>query len=204
MEDNTTRDIDRIRLRLIDLVKSFFLEEPDAEKMSRWRGIFAALSKEQISTGLDNAVTELGALLDSRPLAEIQEEYYVLFANPFSDHPVNMSASFYVDGRSYGQTLADFRGVLRDAGVSKLSEVNDAEDTLAVMLDCLASLIQNSDEEGVQSEDYQAVLVNTYLSPLAGNLIEALKKNEAALFYEACGRFLHGYVDLEKGLFEVV
>ena len=203
MEDNTARDIDRIRLRLIDLVKSFFLEEPDAEKMSRWRGIFVALSKEQISTGLDNAVTELGALLDSRPLAEIQEEYYVLFANPFSDHPVNMSASFYIDGRSYGQTLADFRGVLREAGVSKLSEVNDAEDTLAVMLDCLASLIQH-DDEGSQSENYQAVLVNTYLAPLADNLIGALKKNEAALFYEACGRFLQGYVDLEKGLFEVV
>ena len=56
MDEMNDNDLVRIRLRFIDLAKSFFVEEPDAEKMSRWRGTFSALTKEQVSPRFDSAV----------------------------------------------------------------------------------------------------------------------------------------------------
>jgi len=201
MEERTSREIDRIRLRLIDLIKSFFIEEPDAERLSRWRGIFTALAHEPVNSGIDSAVREIITLLDSKSLKDIQQEFYDLIENPFSKNLVDLSASFYADGRSHGQTLANFRGFLNEAGLIRQKEVAEAEDTLPVMLDCLASLIELEKEDIVTSE-HQAVLVNVYLAPLATGLENAFAKNEKADFYGACGRFAAGYVELEKGLFE--
>lgn len=204
MEDRTARDIDRIRLRLIDLIKSFFVEEPDAERLSRWRGIFTALVQEQISQDIDKAVTEISSLLESKSLKEIQEEYYELIENPFGNKNVNLSASFYKDGRSHAQTLANYRDFLNEADIIKSEEVTDAEDELPVMLDCLASLIEMDGEEGRNTVHHQGTLVNDYLGPLSVSLLGALVESEHAVFYEACGRFIVGYVELEKGLFELV
>jgi len=204
MEEQMTRDVDRIRLRMIDLIKSFFLEEPDAERLSRWRGIFAALGEEQISTSLDNAVKEISALLESKGLKDIAEEYYELLENPFGDHSLNLSASYYIDGKTYGETLANYRGFLQEAGVAKFAEVHDTEDSLAVILDCLASLIELDGHEGKVTAEYQHTLVNRYLAPLTSSLLKALEENTEADFYQVCGKFLYGYVELEKSLFELV
>ncbi len=204
MEERSTRDIERVRLRFVDLIKSFFLEEPDGEKISRWRGIFTALSAEQISTEVDNAVAEIASLLESKSLKEIQEEHYELIGNPFSKNMLSLSASFYIDGRTYGPSLAEFRGFIQEAGIAMNEDVKETEDSLTVMLDCLGSLIELGSDEGGDTEKFQGVLINTHLAPLAKSLSEALVENEHAHFYEACGRFLLGYVELEKGLFELV
>lgn len=201
MEERTSREIDRIRLRLIDLIKSFFIEEPDAERLSRWRGIFTALAHEQVNGGIDSAVREIVTLLGTSSLKDIQQEFYELLENPFSKEQVNLSASFYADGKSHGQTLANFRGFLNEAGLVRHKGVTDAEDTLPVMLDCLASLIE-LEKEYVDTSEHQSVLVNIYLAPLAGNLVNAFENNKKAVFYSACGRFAAGYVELEKGLLE--
>ncbi len=204
MNSTSEKDISRVRLRFIDLIKSFFIGQPDAEKLSRWRGIFSALSAEKISPLLDSAVLRILELLDSRGLKDIQDEFYVLFSDPFSENPVSLSASFYADGKSHGQTLADFRGFLASAGVRKADFVRDAEDSLPVMIDCLASLIEREKEDELKARQLQDVLVSDYLAPLAERLARALQENEQALFYEAFGRFVLGYTELDQALFEAV
>ncbi len=204
MSNTSERDITRVRLRFIDLVKSFFIEEPDAEKLSRWRGIFSALSAEQINPLLDGAVLQIMELLDSRSLKDIQDEFYALFNDPFGQDGISLSASFYADGKSHGQTLADFRGFLASAGVQKADFVRDAEDTLPVMIDCLASLIELEKEDEKKAKGLQDVLVSDYLAPLAEQLGRALQENEKAVFYQAFGRFLLGYTELDQALFEAV
>ncbi len=204
MNKTSERDIGRVRLRFIDLIKSFFIEKPDAEKLSRWRGLFSALSAEQISPLLDSAVLRILELLGSKGLKDIQDEFYVLFSDPFSENLVSLSASFYADGKSHGQTLADFRGFLALAGVRKADTVRDAEDTLPVMIDCLASLIEREKEDEPQTRQLQDVLVTDYLAPLARRLARALQENEQALFYEAFGRFVLAYIELDQALFEAV
>lgn len=204
MNDTNERDIARVRLRFIDLIKSFFIEEPDAEKLSRWRGIFSALSAEKINPLLDSSVLRIIELLDSKGLQDIQDEHYVLFCDPFSQDLISLSASFYADGKSHGQTLANFRGFLAKAGVQKDDSVKDAEDTLPVMIDCLASLIEREKEGEQQARHLQDILVTDYLAPLANRLGRALQENEQAVFYEAFGRFVLGYTELDQALFEAV
>ena len=204
MSNTSERDITRVRLRFIDLVKSFFIEEPDAEKLSRWRGIFSALSAEQINPLLDGAVLQIMELLDSRSLKDIQDEFYALFSDPFGQDGISLYASFYADGKSHGQTLADFRGFLASAGVQKADSVRDAEDTLPVMIDCLASLIELEKEDEKKAKGLQDVLVSDYLGPLVQRLERALQDNEKAVFYQAFGHFMLGYTELDQALFEAV
>lgn len=202
MDELSDRDLIRVRLRFIDLIKSFFVEEPDAEKMSRWRGTFSALCKEQISPRFDSAVREISDMLSTKSLGDLQEEYYQLFTNPFEGSMVETTASYYLSGRSYGQTLADVRGFMDEAGLKKDESVSDPEDSLVILLDTFAALVELEKEVG--SEDkargLQVTMIKTFLDPFAEKFSQAMNENETAGFYKLCSKILGGYLDLEKGL----
>jgi len=201
MMDTAEKEIVRTRLRLLDLVKSFYLEEPDSEKMSRWRGTFSALTKESVNGDFDRGAREVLACLQGRSLEELQEEYYKLFTDPFTDKGLCVEASFYLDGRSHDKTLVELRTLLAQAGIEKSEGVHATEDSLGVMLDLLARLIEE-DARSVEKSfaKYQEELLNGYLIPFSQKLADAAKENEFAFFYEACSRFFCGYLELEKGL----
>ncbi len=205
MKDSDDREILQVRLRFIDLIKSFFIDQPDAERMSRWRGTFSALIKEKISPEFDRSVKEIHRFLESKKLHEIQDEYYHLFTDPFSEEQINTVASFYIDGRSYGQTLVDLRSFLAEAGFEKKEDVSESEDSLVVMLDVMTRLIEeekNTDSDLVK--DMQAKLLWDFLVPFSIKLTEACQARESAEFYQACCAFYVGYLDLEKGFLEAV
>lgn len=202
MEELSDRDLFRVRLRFIDLVKSFFTEQPDAEKMSRWRGTFSALSHEQISPTFDNSVRRLSELLSTMSLGELQEEFYQLFVNPFDGNMVETTASYYFTGRSYGQTLVDVRSFMNDAGLRKEKNVTEPEDALIVLLDSFGGLVELEKNGGQeeQARALQARMVRDFLTPLAEHFEKALQNNKRAQFYPVCAKLLCGYLELEKGL----
>ncbi len=195
------KEIRRIRLRLIDLVKSFFLGEPDAEKMSRWRGTFSALARESVNPLFDQAVRDILSSLQLKNLEELQHEYYKLFTDPFTDKGLCTAASFYLDGRTHDKTLVNLRTFLREQQIVKSDGVIETEDSITVMLDILIRLIEGEDkmEKGASLKS-QEELLGTYLVPFSEKLKEACEKNEFADFYKACCRFFCGYLELEKGL----
>ena len=197
--ETTDREVLIIRLRLIDLIKSFFLDKPDAELLSRWRGTFAALSKEQISPQLDKAVRDVSRQLNEKNLETIRDEYYALFIDPFGEHQVNLLASYYFDGRNYGETLIQIREMLSAAEVAKDLEVKEPEDSLVVMFDLLATLIE-MEKDGDQTSSTQQQLVAEYLVPFLEKLGPVINNNPAADFYAGVVGFIIGYLDLEKGL----
>ncbi len=194
------KELARIRMRFIDLIKSFFLTEPDAEKLSRWRGIFSSLSGERVNLQFDAAVTECSSHLAKKSLADLENEYYTLFVDPFVEGHIARNASFYIDGKHHGKTLAEFRGLLAEAGIAKEENVNEPEDTLVIVLDALVRLIEQGEDGKDCSRAYQTKLITEYLEPLAENICQALEKNAEADFYTSCGKFLKGYLDLERGL----
>ncbi len=201
MDELNERDLLRVRLRFLDLSKSFFLGEPDAEKISRWRGTFSALIQEQVSPGFDCVVKELSDALSVKSLKELQDEYYNLFVDPFDGHPVNTNASFYFDGRSFGQSLVEIRGLLNDAGLQKDESVTDPEDSLVVMLDSFASLVEEEKINGGEAvKQLQGRLLTEFLGPFSEKFCQALEENQDADFFTLCGRFLNEYLNLEKGL----
>lgn len=204
MTEITDRELLQVRLRLVDLLKSFFQSEPDAEKMSRWRGTFSALSKEQINPLFDAAVRDICTHLNSRNLDELKEEYYGLFIDPFSDTQVNTMASFYLDGRSFGETLVQLRSLLEEAGLQRAEGVVDSEDSLVMMLDTFARLIEEEKKSGSdQAKQLQMRLLTEFLQPASGQFAEAVEKKDAADFYKSCCKLLRGYLELEKGLVTV-
>lgn len=201
MEEFKAREVFRVRLRFIDLIKSFFQAEPDAENMSRWRGTFAALAKEQVNPIFDGAVRDISRMLNEKSLIDIRNEYYELFTNPFSENQVNTMASYYLDGRSFGQTLVSLRGFLLQAGLEREDGVVDSEDSLPMLLDIYASLIEEEKvSDGEEVRKLQARLLIEYLQPFTREFIVAINKIETADFYTSCCRLLCGYLDLEKGL----
>ena len=142
MNELTDKELIRTRLRFLDVIKSFFMDEPDAERLSRWRGFIAALSDEPVNPLMDAAVKELGRLLSEISLEDIRDEYYELFINPFSSDMVQTNLSHYLDGQAFGQTLVNFRGFMMEAGLVKNEDIDDTEDSLVFMLDILRALIE--------------------------------------------------------------
>lgn len=201
MDELNEQDLFRVRFRFLDLIKSFFALEPDAEMMSRWRGTFSALAMEQISPRFDSAVKEVSQALKSKTLKELQEEYYRLFVNPFDGTMVETTASYYLNGRSYDQALVDIRGLMNEAGLIKEEAVTDPEDSLVLMLDSFTSLVEEEKEGGGDKiRKLQGRMLEEFLAPFVAKFSAALKESEHADFYYLCSRVLGGYLDLEKNL----
>lgn len=201
MNEMTERELFRVRLRFLDLLKSFFMREPDAEMLGRWRGTFAALAGERINPEIDIPVRECGRLLDSKGLQGLQEEYRRLFTDPFGAEKVDTTASYYLDGHNFGRTLVSLRSFLDEARLVKGAEVGESEDSLVVMLDILMSLVEDEKQAGpVPARALQTRLLEEYLIPFALMFDRAMAANDNAVFFRACSRFLCGYLDLEKGL----
>jgi len=203
MNELSNRELNRVRLRFFDLSKSFFMAEPDAETMSRWRGIITALDKEVISPSIDQAVQLLGRMLSEINLEQIQQEFNTLFVDPFSKHTIDMAASCYIDGHRYGQTLVEFREFLKQADIGKYQNITDSEDSLVLMLDVMVTLIEENEKEGRENSELQEVLLAKFLIPMSTHFSSRLHENTVARFYCGCADFITAYLDLEKGLFKL-
>ncbi len=199
------RDLILVRLRFLDLLKSFFIEEPDAERMSRWRGIFAALGKERINRQLDDAIEKLAENLNKKDLQDLRDEYYALFTDPYSRQLLPLNATYYLDGKSFGPSLVDYRELLKQARLIKDGSITDPEDSLPLMLDTLIALIEEEKQgAGEQTRGLQKQLLEHFLIPTTAKLLTAVENNSIADFFCSCIAFLEAYLDLEKGLFESV
>jgi len=199
------RDLILVRLRFLDLLKSFFIEEPDAERMSRWRGIFTALAKERINRQLDDVIKKLGENLKKMDLQDLRDEHYNLFIDPYSRNLLPLNAAYYLDGKSFGPSLVDYRELLKQARLIKDRSITDPEDSLPLMLDTLIALIEEEKQgAGEQTKELQKQLLEHFLIPTTAKLHTAVENNSKADFYCSCIEFLKAYLDLEKGLFESV
>ena len=198
--DITDRDLFLVRLRFLDLLKSFFQDEPDAERMSRWRGIFSALTRERINQRLDTVILQLGEILNQKNLQEIKDEHYELFTNPYSKDLLPLNASYYLDGKSYGPSLVSYRELLKTGQLIKDSSNTDPEDSVLLMLDTLVTLIEEEKQGSEQARQLQDQLLQQFLIPTAKQLAEAAAENKNANFYKYCTRFLNEYLALEQGL----
>lgn len=200
MSDIDDKDVLRVRLRFLDLLKSFFDEAPDAEKLSRWRGVFSSLATESITPGLDASINRLRVLLDEKNLQSLQDEFYELFVNPYSDHTINTTGSFYRDGKNYGPSLVAFRQFLIDQDLIKDEESMENDDSLLLMLDFLHTLVEQEKTDPGGARGQQATFLEDFLLPAARSIEKSARQNDEAVFYEECLIFLNNYLDLEKGL----
>jgi len=199
MKELTDKDLIHVRLRFIDLMKSFFVSQPDSERLSRLRGTFAALVKDQVTPEIDKAAGELNSQLTSKKLEDLRDEYYALFTDPFSDNHLNMMASHYIDGRNYGNSLIMLRQFLHENDIKVDNTLNDSDDSLYVMLDIMITLIEQ-EKNGDDTAAIQSELLNNFLLPFIAHLSVSAQENQTAHFYHSCIQFCRGYLNLEKSL----
>ncbi|MCK5068919.1 MAG: molecular chaperone TorD family protein [Desulfocapsa sp.] len=200
--DLSDRDLQRIRLRFLDLLKSFFQDEPDADRLSRWRGIFAALDKERIDDRLDTAILQLGETLAAKSLQEIKDEHYKLFVDPYSKQLLPLNAAYYIDGKSFGPSLADLREILKQGQLVKDDAITEPEDSLPIMLDALITLINEDKKGSMETRHLQDQLLLQFLIPTTEQISKKISTNPEAKFYQKCTDFLDAYLKLEQGLTE--
>ena len=199
MKELNDKELLLVRLRFLDLAKSFFIDQPDAERLSRWRGTFAALVKDQVTPEIDRTARELNTQLTSKKLEDLQDEYYALFTDPFSESHLNLMSSHYIDGRNLGSTLISLRQFLHDSSIHVDNSLGDAEDSLPVMLDILVTLVEQ-EKNGDDTSLKQGELLNDFLLPCIEHLAKSAADNATADFFDGCIRFCKGYLYLEKSL----
>lgn len=200
MSELTDKELNAIRLSVIDLIKSFFMDEPGEKKVITWREFISTLSSEKINPTMDSAVRKLDDMLANLKLDDLKNEYYELFTDPFSAHIVHTTLSYYADGHDFGQSLVDLRRFLLKSGVTRAEGLDESEDSLVFLLDILSTLIHDEENDIKEARNKQSELLKDFLNPFSAFFTSALAKNERANFYEACAAFFAGYVDLEKGL----
>lgn len=193
------RELLRIRLRLIDLMKSFFSGEPDAEMLSRWRGIFAAMGKQPAAPGIDGAVGDICRLLATMSLGAIQQEYGALCSASGKGAWLPIKAFGHFDGRADGERLFLIRRMMGATGLVRRPGGDQNEDSLPLLLDLFASLLE-AEHEGREVQEYRCRLLVEILLPLSQRFEKTLQRLAHGGFYPACSRLLCCYLLLEKEL----
>ncbi len=190
----------KTRISLVDLLKSFFYDEPDANKLGLWRGVIFALSSQSISPEMDEAVASLSESLSGTGLQELKDEYYELFVNPFSRQGLHTTASYYRDGHNFGTALVECREFLKKAGIEKRQGITETEDSLPVLLDVYQELIGREKNDAAEASALEAEFLGRFLLPLGNAMEKAVENNRRASFYKACCRFLNAYLLMERAL----
>jgi len=198
---NEQQQLIQTRLRFIDLFKSFFLQEPDAEILARWRGMLSALTCENITPEFDRAARNLHQALAQANRQEIAAEFYTLFTDPFSPDLVAATASQFIDGHGFGPTLVRYRDFLDRAGIALAKDIREPDDSLVLMLDALATLVE-AQKRDRDTENEQAELVRRFLGPLATHFRQHLEGNGQARFYLLCAQLLEAYINMENELLQ--
>ncbi len=189
------KEILKVREFLLELLKSFFMLEPDEEVVEKWKKVLGALRGASGVESFDEAVEALYQHLASCDLSELKEEHYRYFVDPFSNKQLILNASFYVDGKNYGPTLAKLRDFLQKVGLEKKREFKEPEDSLICLLDFMIWLIYTQDEGGRKRVEE---FLREFLRPCVKGVAEALERRGEDGFYRKCIRLVEAYLNLEE------
>ena len=193
--------VKKARMLLYGLVRSFFDSLPNGEKIRFWQDVSDGLADSGIGFGeLDASFSGLSRSLAIMKPTEIEEEFYELFENPFSDHKVQLCASFYIDGHLFGQSLVKLRQLLYKIGLGKVDGYSGSEDSLIFLSDVMLFLIDKEGESSV-FDSYQRELFMEFLSPCERGIARTLKGLSDFPFYRMVGGLLEGHLLLEGSLF---
>ncbi|WP_456371357.1 TorD/DmsD family molecular chaperone [Thermodesulfatator atlanticus] len=194
-------ELAQARIFMYDLIKSLFLEEPTNETKEKWLKALAVLEKGTEFEPLDKAIRELRNHLENAEVSDLQDEYYELFVNPAVEKPLVLTASYYLDGKAVGPTLARLRKILGEMGIKRAENFKENEDSLVFILDLMAILIENLEKKVYKDNRYQEKIFENFLKPCAAGVKKTLENHPKANFYKKCAEMLQGFLLLEERLF---
>ena len=202
MENNSSGteqecEILRTRLFMYEVARSFFSGEPSDEMCSRWGLIFAAI--EESDASVSKEAGNLKKILEKYGCEGVKEEYYRLFVDPYSEERVNVTVSFYADGRSMGESLAGVRALMHEAGLVKEEVTPEPEDSMPVLLDSMINLLEDQDDRSLQAAH---LLFKHYLLPVTEAVARRLQALDEFHFYGCVGSYLREWIYMEQPFFQ--
>ncbi|AEH45678.1 hypothetical protein Thein_1823 [Thermodesulfatator indicus DSM 15286] len=190
-------EIDRARIFLFDFLKSLFLEEPTPEKRETWLKVLEKIAGQTDFEPLDQALLGLKEFLKKTDPDQLKEEYYELFVNPTREKPLVLTASYFIDGKAIGPTLAKLRKNLNELGITRSENFKESEDSLVFLLDLMIILIEKSCKDNIYFKHLENIF-EKFLLPCAEGAYERLTSEEKSSFYRKCAEVLRSYLELEK------
>ena len=177
------------------LGKSFLLPEPGAERHQAWQAALSELPYVNFAP-FDQALDQLRQRFSETSLPALEEELYRLFFDPFSGENIPLEASFYLDGKPFGPSLARLRAFLQEVGLTKAEQVKEPEDHLVLLLDFMETMI-----EAAQPLHLQKKLFERFLRPCLLGVAQRVARTQAP-FYQALFAFLEAFLTLEERFFQ--
>ena len=135
------------------------------------------------------------ALLGASP-EEVEAEHEHLFIDPFEGPQIPLEASYYLDGKAFGPSLARLRAFLDEVGLARAEGVAEPEDHLALLLSFMEALIAR--KKGLPWEEK---LFYNFLKPCVSGLAQRMKGEESR-FFGPLLRFLEAFLALEERYFK--
>ena len=198
-DKNHQHEIRQMRILMYDLTKSLFAEIPDDERCSRWHTLFSAFSQVHQEPGIAQASEKIVETLDKLGCEGVKQEYNTLFVDPYSESRLNRTASWYADGKSLGPTLAEVRQLMQDAGVERLRDYREPEDSIEVLLDTMILLLEDAGRKGEEHGlEFRQRLFLDFIMPLMEAMIRRMENMEDFPFYMACAGYLKWWLTLEQ------
>ncbi len=192
-------EIRQMRILMYDLTKSFFAEAPDDKICQRWHMLFSAMAQARQVPEIASASEKIVETLDKLGCEGVRQEYNTLFIDPYSGSHLNRTASWYADGKSLGPALAGVRQLMQDAGVERVHEYREPEDSMEVLLDTMILLLDDAARKGEEHGlEFRQRLFLDFIMPLAEAMIQRMEKMDDFPFYRACAGYLKGWLLLEQ------
>ncbi len=183
----------RARGLLYGLLSLFFLPDFDEKRLSLARNVLESLPKTGVER-FDSAVGDLREALAGKEATEIREEFERLFIVPFEGAQIPLEASYYLEGKLFGPSLARLRELLGELGLARGEGVSEPEDHLGVLLAFMEAATQQN------SLIQERELFYNFLRPCARGVTAKLEKE--AFLYGKVAEMLEAFLELEERFFE--
>ncbi len=191
--------IRQTRVFFYEFLKSFFVEPPTPVRIAGWREVATALAREAPPSPFREAARRLARVLAAAGAEDLADEYHALFVDPFNPGQLNWNLSYYRDGRNFGPSLVEIRSLMAAGGLVKEDDFKEPEDSLPVLLDLVARLIEGEAdaENGPAVARLQGRLRRDFLQPLAEGMQRRLQEPAGIHLYPAVLELIAAWLNLE-------
>lgn len=192
---NQVPEEDALRANVYALLAQLLARAPDAELLTRLRGLDGDDSE------FGAAVRALARVAQSTTPEAVEDEYFDLFIG-IGESEIKPYGSYYLTGFLNEKPLARLRVDMRRLGIARAEGVNEPEDHIAAVCEMMSGLITGA-FGGPAGLEEQRSFFDQHLGNWAPRFFEDLQAAQRASFYMPVGRLGRLFMEVESQAFEM-
>lgn len=197
---SSSLDEETARAEVYGLLAALYYAAPPAELLEN---IGVAVTEAPAPGAvLEGSWRELVAAARAQSLADIEEEYDVLFGG-VGKPEVYLFGSHYLSGFLNEKPLAALRTDIAALGLARDEAMPETEDHVAYLCEVMRYLIAGDDVE-VANLTRQRAFFSRHVQPWLPVMCEAISQHPKARFYRALAAFTLVFIDVESQGFDML